>query len=257
MIRFILVQVCHTFSIFLNSSLIDNYASGHWCRIGKARRDCRSGMCLLMMTRRWAQILRSTPFFSNFDLHPSTGSLKRRSASFSGTQRSEIPIKLRWGTASPSCLYLDWLSELCEVPQLQGRVPSLCWAVLLCLCRCKRQWVGILGGNSSFRGSARWVSPSFPQEEPVWSRLKSRSLDAFFENVCELDLVFNFYKVRCALLTYLQLLTYTMYLGLCNPRWNFPRRRNRRDEQGRRTKSARWARKVGMRSETVIVECAI
>ena len=150
------------------------------------------------MTRRWAQILRSTPFFSNIDLHPSTGSLKRRSASFSGTQRSEIPIKLRWGTESPSCLYLDWLSELCEVPQLQGRVPSLCWAVLLCLCRCKRQWVGVLGGNSSFRGGSRWVSPSFPQEELVWSRLKSRSLDAFFENVCELDLVFNFYKVRCA-----------------------------------------------------------
>ena len=38
-------------------------------------------------------------------------------------------------------------------------------------------------------------------------------LDAFFGNVCELDLVFNFYKVKV-----LNLSKMFMSLGLCNPR---------------------------------------
>ena len=36
----------------------------------------------------------------------------------------------------------------------------------------------------------------------VWLRLAIKLTffaDAFFENVCELDLVFNFYKVRCGI----------------------------------------------------------
>ena len=47
-------------------------------------------------------------------------------------------------------------------------------------------FVEILGAFSGDRGLRRWLI---------------QKTDAFFDNVCELDLVFNFYKVRCDFLT--------------------------------------------------------
>ena len=43
-------------------------------------------------------------------------------------------------------------------------------------------------------------------------------LDAFFGNVCELDLVFNFYKVRTTLLLYIMEGILTL-LDRCMPSW--------------------------------------
>ncbi len=48
--------------------------------------------------------------------------------------------------------------------------------------------------------------------------------DAFFENVCELDLVFNFYKVRNDKFYWLASVIFIMkFIGLCDPGRNIPR----------------------------------
>lgn len=47
-------------------------------------------------------------------------------------------------------------------------------------------FVEILGAFGGYRGLPGWLM---------------QKTDAFFDNVCELDLVFNFYKVRCNFLT--------------------------------------------------------
>lgn len=100
--------------------------------------------------------------------------------------------------------------------------------------------------------------------------------DSFFDNVCELDLVFNFYKVRLVLslsfpyalpvpfLLRLNLLDHpntthspshtnldhpkppVFLVGLRHPRRNLPRRRSRRNEQRRRPLPSRTARETRM-----------
>lgn len=68
-------------------------------------------------------------------------------------------------------------------------------------------------------------------------------LDQFFGNVCELDLVFNFYKVRLLRVVLLRLGSWTWltgfrYAGLCNSGRGLPCGRDRRDQQTSRPDKA-------------------
>jgi hypothetical protein len=70
-------------------------------------------------------------------------------------------------------------------------------------------------------------------------------LDQFFGNVCELDLVFNFYKVGDgglelrAPLKVGQFANSAVCTGICDPGRSFPCRGDRRDEQTSRFDEAR------------------
>ena len=84
------------------------------------------------------------------------------------------------------------------VPELQDYISSLCWTFLLRVCRCERQRACVPRGHTPVCRDS-WCVQSTYQDRglPKWL---IRRTDAFFDNVCELDLVFNFYKVRCDLL---------------------------------------------------------
>jgi len=72
--------------------------------------------------------------------------------------------------------------------------------------------------------------------------------DSFFDNVCELDLVFNFYKVCGGSLTICIVADPLRISGLCHSGRNIPGRRDRRDKQGRGAFQIRDLGEVGVTS---------
>jgi hypothetical protein len=86
------------------------------------------------------------------------------------------------------------------VPKLQDYIPSLCWPFLLRLCRCERQRTCVPRGHTPVCRDS-WCVRSTYQDDRGLPRWLIQKTDAFFDNVCELDLVFNFYKVRSDFLT--------------------------------------------------------
>ena len=81
--------------------------------------------------------------------------------------------RLRLPSCSASSHPAPFLS-LCSVPSLQGDLSSLRRSVLLVLRGRERQRVGVPGEHPPLRGACS---------------------TSFFASVCELDLVFNFYKI--------------------------------------------------------------
>ncbi len=112
------------------------------------------------------------------------------------------------GSRSPFLTLLQLLADIglfcggLKVPQLQAGVSSVCGAVLLRMRGCKRQRAGVSRSHPPLCRGPRYVHspPSFPF--PNFKPQLTPTLtgaDAFFGNVCELDLVFNFYKVYAIL----------------------------------------------------------
>ncbi len=63
------------------------------------------------------------------------------------------------------------------------------------MCRCERQRTCVPRGNTPICRDTWCVRATYQD------RVTHTETDAFFDNVCELDLVFNFYKVRLYFLT--------------------------------------------------------
>ncbi len=180
MIRFILVQV-------------SGYRLTYVCcydvaqRTGKVKQGYPSGMFLTTTTRRSASRYHPQGYWLTQTLQVRLrGEVHRLVAPRDQKYQSnfvEVCHPLL-NSCMCSCWYL-----VNTVPQLQSCIPTLCGAILLCLCWCKRQRTGLLGSDTFVRWGPRCVPTSSP-ETRLWN-----GSDSFFDNVCELDLVFNFYKV--------------------------------------------------------------
>ena len=78
------------------------------------------------------------------------------------------------------------------VSQLQDCVSALCWPLLLFLRRPWRQQSILPWGNTQLCWGQIYSCVIF--RVLIWGWLFLQVLNEFFHNVCELDLVFNFYK---------------------------------------------------------------
>jgi hypothetical protein len=102
----------------------------------------------------------------------------------------EVPVQLRRGAPSRASRGRGEVDEGAAA-ELQGRVPAVCGPVLLRVRRRERQRARVPRGHPPLRRDPR-CAPSPPLLSP---RPLTPRADSFFDNVCELDLVFNFYKV--------------------------------------------------------------
>ena len=87
-----------------------------------------------------------------------------------------------------------YVGQLLSVPQLQSCLSTLCGSLLLFMCWRQRQRAGLFRSHPFICRDLRCVLGLYISQKSGID-FQGIDLDTFFDNVCELDLVFNFYKV--------------------------------------------------------------